>query len=181
MDNLFSLDACSRLVCGDCNAIYLVTVVLVCVVIVMPLVWFGYGNVSKLLLLLLCYMGLSWSLFWEVWEISAQAHLQMVEAIIAGSIRWNRVRSFSPSWDIVQYVIRWKNRATKGSKVTGSPLSRTGEQLEVEEDNYESNDDKKFEQIERKCLPPHGSSTLNLLISSTSLLSQLKQHCQRYP
>ena len=168
---------------------------MVCVVTVMLLIWllwfwcvwwlwchwFGYGNVSKLLLLLLCYMGLSWSLFLEVWEISAQAHLQMVEAIIAGSIRWNRVRSFSPSWDIVQYVIRWKNRATKGSKVTGSPLSRTGEQLEVEEDNYESNDDKKFEQIERKCLPPHGSSTLNLLISSTSLLSQLKQYCQRYP
>ena len=101
------------------GSLQLVTVIMVCVVTVMLLIWllwfwcvwwlwchwFGYGNVSKLLLLLLCYMGLSWSLFWEVWEISAQAHLQMVEAIIAGNIRWNRVRSFSPSWDIVQYVI----------------------------------------------------------------------------
>ena len=101
------------------GSLQLLTVIMVCVVTVMLLIWllllwcvwwlwchwFGYGNVSKLLLLLLCYMGLSWSLFWEVWEISAQAHLQMVEAIIAGNIRWNRVRSFSPSWDIVQYVI----------------------------------------------------------------------------
>ena len=99
--------------------LWLVTVIMMCVVTVMLLIWllwfwcvwwlwchwFGYGNVSKLLLLLLCYMGLTWSLFWEVWEISAQAHLQMVEAIIAGNIRWNRVRSFSPSWDVVQYVI----------------------------------------------------------------------------
>ena len=125
------------------NFFLLMHVLVSCVVTVMLLIWllwfwcvwwlwchwFGYGNVSKLLLLLLCYMGLSWSLFWEVWEISAQAHLQMVEAIIAGNIRWNRVRSFSPSWDIVQYVIsnHWlQNRATKGSKVAGSPLTSAG-------------------------------------------------------
>ena len=38
-------------------------------------------------------------------EISAQAHRQTVEEIIAGSRRWNRVRSFLNSGDIVLYVI----------------------------------------------------------------------------
>ena len=110
-------------------------------------------------------------------EISAQAHRQTAEEIIAGRRRWNRVRT---SQDIVLYM--WlQNRANKGSKVAGSPQSGPGEQLKLEEDDYEGNDDKNFEQIERKCLPPHGSSTLNLLISSTSRISQLKERCQRHP
>ena len=75
-----------------------------------------------------------------------------------------------------------QSRATKGSKLAGSPQSRPREQLELEEDDYEGNDDKNFEQIGKgKCLPPYGSSTLNLLISSTSRISQLKELCQRHP
>ena len=119
--------------------------------------------------------------FW-LWkeELSAQAHRQTVEEIIPGSRRWNRVRSFLTSLDIIRYM--WlQNRATKGSKVAGSPLNRPGEQLELEEDDFESNGDKNFVQVERKCSPPHGSSTLNLLISSTSRISQLKERCQRHP
>ena len=68
-----------------------------------------------------CKSGFELVTFWEIWEISAQAHLQMAEEIIARSIRWNRVRRFSPSWELFNMWLQ--NRATKGSKVAGSPLS----------------------------------------------------------